>query len=156
MFAKPQITLNLTPFQQQQRTIIEASTKLNIYVHQVVQPASQRRADATINAAPGPHKRPTNWQSEKQRRWWFAVGVKAWHGRTGRVRAWKIVGRYFKDGGELTAENDVPYARFVFGPDQQRMHFGTWTHRDTFIAQESALVIADIQAGWKLVSGATP
>lgn len=33
----------------------------------------------------GAHQRPTAWQSDKQRGYWYAVGIHQWSGRTGRA-----------------------------------------------------------------------
>lgn len=90
---------------------------------------------------------PMRWQSEKQRRWFFAAL------RTGSIRVpykrgpnlrrhWKIS---LRDGG-LTASinNDTPYGKFVMGTDSQYwMHKAIGWKTEKQIADEERRVVVD-------------
>lgn len=136
----------LTPQQQRLQT---ALPRLQAAIAAEIVPEAQARTVTTINKEPGAHIRPTAWQSEKQRRWWFAVGIKTWHGRTGAVRAWRIVHRANANGGEIRAENNVPYARYVFQPPfQQKMHVRTWMNSTVWAQQEGEVLAKAVGAVW--------
>lgn len=114
-----------------------------------VLPASQERTDATINVEPGAHQRPTLWESPRQQHWWFAVGRFLWNGRTGAVRTWTILARLLSGGaGEVVAQNLTDYWQFVFGPQQQMMHMGTWLSLDSYLSVEQPQLISNIQDAW--------
>lgn len=69
---------------------------------------------------------PLVWQSERQRRAFFATngfGGGIPYSPTGNLlEGWDITVIDTDDGGILALTNDVPYARFVQGPDAQKMH----------------------------------
>lgn len=86
-------------------------------------------------ADPGPVSRPIEWQSERQRKAFFATdgfGKGIPTRRTGKVvRGWQFLWTPEDTGGRLTLTNRVPYAKFVYGgfragnTFQQRMHIKT-------------------------------
>lgn len=83
---------------------------------------------------------PIRWKSEKQRRAFFATngfgrGIPT--KRSGRyLKGWRVlytpVNAYI---GTLTAENNVPYAKFISGDDAQPFHLDTgWTQAAPVLA----------------------
>lgn len=84
-------------------------------------------------ARPAPHPRyPIHWDSERQRRWWFANNVSPYV-RTGNYeRNWKVVqnpsSQRARYGYSLV--NDTPYAKYVggnaYGYGQSQIHAGRW------------------------------
>lgn len=120
-----------------------------------------RRMLARLQAEPGPPKYPIRWKSQKQRRAFFATngfgrGIPT--KRTGAlVRNWKVRAVFTASGGEIIAENDTPYARYVQGDDAQPFHIDRWPQAAPIYAEflpvyEDALIeffflIADPFAG---------
>ena len=149
MFTRPEVIIPTQVLIDQQKRIAGAPARFQAEVERSLVPASQARTDATINTPRGAHKRPTDWQSQRQRRWWFAVGVHRWQGRTGTTNKWKIIAVRITDGGEIRATNSAPGAKYVFGHAQQRMHYGTWMHRDTYENAESAALTRDTYSAWQ-------
>lgn len=154
MFIRHEVILDARGLDRHSKRIQQSSKALDGYVVKTVLPASQRRTDQTINAEPGPHRRPTEWESEKQRRWWFAVGVHQWHGRTGKVRQWKVRTQTGEGSGQIVAANPAAHAKYVYGPYQQRMHKPTWMNVETYRSVESNHLIRDVIRGWVQVNGA--
>ena len=145
-FSRLQITTNTSQIEAQNRRILASSRLLNAEIQRTVVPNVQSRLKNTLNKPAPPHRRPTLWQSAKQMRWWFAVGIKFWHGRTGRVLAWIVKAIYRRDGGDMSLANPVPYSRFVFQPPfKQRMH-AVWQDSTQYSQTEArrvSLLIAD-------------
>jgi hypothetical protein len=107
-------------------------------------------------APKGAHKRPTKWQSDKQRAWWFAVGVKSWRGRTGaQEKGWRTDTKTTQAGGVLRFWNVNPAHVYVQGFRQQRMHFGTWVREDDAARQVQPIAEQRIRASWLTVSNPT-
>lgn len=154
MFVRHEVILDTRGLDRHSKRIQQSSKALDSYVVKMVVPASQKRTNDTINAEPGPHKRPTEWQSEKQRRWWFAVGVHQWHGRTGAVRKWKVGVKAERGSGTISATNPAGHAKYVYGPYQQKMHKPTWMNVETYRSAESNHLIRDVIRGWVQVNGA--
>lgn len=98
------------------------------------------------------HQRPTLWQSPKQRRWWFAVGVHQWQGRTGALeRGWKRTIAIDDSGGLFSVYNTQPYKTFVQGIWQQRMHRGTWANEDQTVQKYRIIAQGRLIATWRTV-----
>ncbi len=85
----------------------------------------------------GAHKRPTDWQVPKQRRFWFwalKMGVITWAGRTGALsKAWKAIIKIDDNGGLFSISNNRPEKAYVQGVFQQRMHVGVWVNEEVII-----------------------
>lgn len=150
MFIVPEIVLDTRALTRRLARVRDAARALDAQVQRVVLPASQQRTDKTINADPGAHvHRRDEWTSEKQRRWWFAVGVHRWQGRTGAARRWRIELTRGASGGTIQATNPARHARFVFGPYQQKMHRATWMPVDTYKRAESQALAQDVRRAWQ-------
>lgn len=88
-------------------------------------------------AEPGPVALPIEWTSDKQRKAFFASdgfgnGIPTL--RTGKVaRAWRIRWAGYRNviGGAVTIENDVPYAKFVYGGMRRGNRFQQQFHKNT-------------------------
>jgi hypothetical protein len=140
-------------FEAQKTTITDAPRKFGLYVEAVVKPLSQARTDTTINVALAPHSRPTDWQTPKQRAWWFAVGINLWKGRKPK-QDWTIKAVVLPNGGAITASNDMRGSPFVFKPGlQQRMHRGVWMDTETYRRRELVPLRRDMRQGWRDVTG---
>lgn len=78
---------------------------------------------------PGPPSYPIRWKSERQRRAFFATngfGGGIPYRRTGTLsNGWFVDVTTDNRGGSIAIGNDVPYARFVVGADQQPFHEDT-------------------------------
>ena len=155
MYVEYDLQIDTRAITARQKRVGSAKSALDRHVVRVVIPASQKRTDKGINADPSPHKhRNDEWESEKQRRWWFAVGVHQWHGRTGAVRKWRIVGVIGQGGGIISANNPAAHAKYVFGPYQQKMHRPTWMNIDTYRRHEGQQLAIDVVRGWVKVNEA--
>lgn len=155
MFARMVVDTPDETFIRVNKRLNEAPRRFEAGIERALIPASQQRTDTTINTPRGRHKRPTDWQSEKQRRWWFAVGVKRWSGRTGTTNKWRVVHVARQGGGEIRAVNAAPGAPYVFGPRQQRMHVGTWLNRETYASAERRELRTGVLTLWQQVQRLT-
>lgn len=99
---------------------------------------TQKRMLDDLRAYPGPVKRPFKWQSDRQRRAYFATNGFG-HGipyvRTNALRdSWSVRVRSKLDSSIYTVENDTDYADFVMGEHQQIGHANTgWNDAKTII-----------------------
>jgi hypothetical protein len=101
----------------------------------------------------GAHKRPTKWQSAKQRAWWFAVGRKTWRGRTGaQQKGWRTDVKTTSAGGVLRYWNINPSSTYIQGARQQRMHVGTWVQEDEAVRRFRPIAERRIRETWFTVS----
>lgn len=102
---------------------------------------------------PGKVKRPLEWQSQKQRRAFFATnGFGRGFGarRTGRLRSgWQVKLRYDTNEGLLKLTNDAPYAWYVQGSAQQNFHRNTgWTRVDRLIDSAQKQFVEQVIDAW--------
>lgn len=99
-------------------------------VRRDIRPFVSQRVDQTLRREPPPPKHPLRWQSEKQRRAFFATDGFG-HGTTGYKRRHKLVKRWqvradYRQGfGGIRVTNPAPHAQYVFGPVQQLFHKDT-------------------------------
>lgn len=156
MFAKPVITVPVVVLQTNADNASTAPARMaGAFEREAVR--YLRPLFISIIAPPrGAHKRPTDWQSDKQRRWWFAVGIHQWSGRTGRQEAsWRTDTRTSEAGGIMRYWSTNPASVFIQGYQQQQMHFGTWKREDDAVAEFQPLAIARIQETWLTISSPT-
>lgn len=112
-------------------------------------PQAQKRLDKALNTAPGPVARPFQFATDKSRRYYFATH-KGGYQRTGAVLQWRIILKAFSGRTvELTFENAVPYAKYVFGPRQVPGHARTgWKNADKVLPGEVDAVLRDLSEAW--------
>lgn len=104
----------------------------------------------------GAHQRPTDWQTAKQRAWWFAVGINQWKGRTGTLaKGWKTDLKVTQAGGIFRAWNTAPYATYVQGKNVQRMHRKVWAQESELFPKYSTLAQTVLKETWYTVSSPT-
>lgn len=88
-----------------------------------------KRMLGELTAEPPVWEGKRDWQTERQRRAFFATdgfGHGIPYRRTGGLaRAWKVTTVFTSDGGEIVASNDNPASDFVQGDRAQRMHLAT-------------------------------
>jgi hypothetical protein len=155
VFAKPEITVPTALLERNAEAARQSPKLMHVAFERAVR-RLRTQIVAELATPLGAHKRPTRWQSAKQRRWWFGVGRKTWSGRTGNLsKGWKTQLTLTPQGGLFTVFNKVPYKRFVQGNQAQRMHFGTWRQEDAVIAkfQEQAAIV--VHETWVTVSSPT-
>lgn len=153
MFSRAEVEIPTLVLNAQRKTITDAPRKFALYADAVIKPLAQGRADVTINVALGAHKRPTDWQTPRQRAWWFVEGRLRWKGRKPK-QGWKITVSAHSDGGEVVANNAMPGAKYVFNPPfQQRMHVGVWMDTETYAQRELKPLRRDMLQGWRDVTG---
>ena len=98
-----------------------------------------------LEVEPGAVARPFEWQSERQRRAYFATngfGFGIPYRRQGRVsKAWLFTIIREPHLFMITVENTNPAAKFVYGPQQQRGHKKTgWRSKITVVRRYGALL----------------
>lgn len=98
-----------------------------------------------LTATPGPPQYPIRWKSERQRRAFFAsngFGRGIPTQRSGALQeAWsvEVVGGQFDM--DVLVDNDLPYAQYVQGDDQQPFHADTgWPLAAPIVDRYSELV----------------
>jgi hypothetical protein len=113
---------------------------------------------AELRREPGAARRPIEWQSERQRRAYFATdgfgrGIPS--RRTGKLlRAFRVsINGTPRDGVLLVLTNDTPYVRYVMGDDMQKMHIRTgWQPYAPIVAryrEQSTTILIDT---WSIVA----
>lgn len=153
MGARLEVVLDIQALAIQQATLQAAPAAMDQYVLQTVVPLSQERTDQTINTALGAHRRPTDFQTPKQRGWWFLIGVNQWQGRK-QKQDWSVGTESESEGaGRIVAVNPMPGAPFIFGAQQQRMHVGVWLDQETYAQAERVALLQDFDTGWRAVNG---
>lgn len=106
-----------------------------------------------LQTQPGPPKYPLKWQSERQRRAFFATdgfGHGIPYRRTGRLSAgWKVTAVFERDGGVIKATNDTPYAEYVQGVMAQDMHIITgWPQAPGLLIQYQDVFANNVVQSW--------
>jgi hypothetical protein len=113
---------------------------------------------AELRREPGPVSRPIEWQSERQRRAYFATdgfggGIPS--RRSGKLlRGFRVeINGVPREGVVLMLTNKVPYTRYVMGDDMQKMHIRTgWQPYASIVAryrEQSTAVLIDT---WSVVA----
>lgn len=100
----------------------------------------KRRTLARLREYPGVPTYPLRWQSERQRRAFFATGgfdSGIPYQRTGTLAdSWRFQADYRKDIS-MRVFNAAEYASFVMGDDQQNMHIDTgWNYAPLILVEE--------------------
>lgn len=92
-------------------------------------PFVDRRVEIQLRRnVPGPAKKPIQWTSEKQRRWffWTFSDEDLPYRRTGKLpAAWEVLTRVTENGLTISIVNDNPAAPFVYGRWKQQFHTNT-------------------------------
>lgn len=120
---------------------VQETRKSSALMRRVFEQYTRAQAQRLLKQAqryPGKVKYPIQWQSQKQRRAFFATngfGRGIGKRRTGRLRAgWQVKLRYGSNEGFLTLKNDVQYAWYVSGSAQQNFHRNTgWARVDKLV-----------------------
>ena len=113
---------------------------------------------AELRREPGPVSRPLEWQSERQRRAYFATD--GFGGGIPSTRSGKLLRGFRvsidgapKEGVVLMLTNRVPYTRYVMGDDMQKMHIRTgWQAYAPVVAryrEQSTTILIDT---WSIVA----
>lgn len=151
MLSRPEVTSNSKALFDQNSRIARSPSLLPIAYERSVR--GLRAEFVKELATPrGAHQRPTEWQSDKQRRWWFAVGVKTWHGRTGATgKGWRTDLKTTQQGGLFRYWNVVPTWIFVQGHRVQRMHKNVWNQVVDVVPKYSRLASERLAQIWHTI-----
>jgi hypothetical protein len=104
----------------------------------------------------GAHRHKKGEMTPKQQRWWWAVGVKTWKGRTNKLqKGWRTDVKTTQAGGVFRYWNVVPYKLYVQGFKQQKMHAGTWAREVDAVAYIKPIAETRIRESWLTVSNPT-
>lgn len=108
----------------------KAQAQFRVELQTQVKPVLQKQVDATFGGDPGAVKYPIEWQTEKQRRAFFATdgfGQGIPTKRTGQLEdSWVVIVGYQLRTNLITLRNPKSYAQFVYpGSRQQRFHRNT-------------------------------
>lgn len=152
MFSKPEIIVPTEVFNLQHDRLVKSPALLNTAFERAVR--NLRRQFVKEAGTPKrAHQRPTDWQTARQRRWWFAVGVHGWRGRTGTLeKSWKTDLKVSAAGGLFRAWSTAPYAVFVQGKQVQRMHKNVWAQESDLFPKYSALAQTVLKDTWYTIS----
>lgn len=155
MFSRPEIIVPTAALELQNDRLVQSPALLNTAFDRAI----RRLRSAFVKEAgtpKGAHKRPTDWQTAKQRAWWFAVGVNQWKGRTGTLqKGWRTDLKVTTAGGVFRAWNVVPYKPYVQGDKVQRMHKNVWAQESDLFPKYSALAQTVLRETWFTVSSPT-
>lgn len=107
----------------------EAPRTVRVVVTRQILPALERRLLPRLRETPGPPRYPLAWQTERQRRAYFATdgfGAGIPYRRTGSLAgAWAVEARIGDQEGVIEVTNTSEIAQYVYGPSQQRFHAQT-------------------------------
>lgn len=152
MLSRPEITTTSKSLFEQNQRIAASPQLLNTAYARSVR--GLRRDFVKELATPlGAHKRPTDWQTDKQRRWWWAVGVKLWHGRTGRLgKGWRTDIKTTRSVGVFRYWNVVPSWIFVQGERMQQMHRYAWRNIQNVAPKYASLASVRLAEIWHTIT----
>ena len=102
------------------------------YTKQELQPLVNQRVDATLRREPPVFRGKRTWNSEKQRRAYFATdgfGHGIPYRRTGQYpEGWRVLGIFAPDSSAIVLFHPWTKAKYVVGFRQQEMHkISGWT-----------------------------
>lgn len=151
MTSRPEITSSSKMLFEQNRRIAASPSLLPVAYERSVR--GLRRDFVKELATPlGAHKRPTDFETPKQRRWWFAVGVKLWRGRTGTTgKGWRTDIKTTTRGGLFRYWNVVPTWIFIQGARVQRMHRNVWRQLGDAVPKYQALAQERLAQTWHTI-----
>lgn len=115
--------------------------------------AIQPKILAEIRNAPSAPKYPIEWQSERQRRAFFAsdgFGHGIPYKRTGKLQqSWMMTQRASGNGATVNLENSDPKAVYVQADLVQRMHLASgWPQVDNIVARNEVLLADMVVQTW--------
>lgn len=155
MFSRPEIIVPTAVLDLQHDRLVQSPKLLTTAFERAIR--NLRRSFVKEAGTPkGAHKRPTDWQTPKQRAWWFAVGINQWKGRTGTLeKSWKTDLKVTAAGGVFRGYSTAPYSVFVQGKQVQRMHKNVWAQESDLFPKYSALAQTVLKETWVTVSDPT-
>ena len=132
--------------------LAESPKKFYQVVNDRILPMAQRLLDALLNKPGDPLVNGHYlFSTPKSRRYYFA-NFKPPYQRTGKVLAWRIILKAFTGQTvELSFENPVPYAKYVFGSPTQRQVIGMvgrWIDANNQLVPLVAEVLNDLSSAW--------
>lgn len=122
-------------------------------INKVALPRIRDKARELLQSQIPPVKYPIQWESDRQRRAFFATdgfGGGIPYRRTGRLlEKWEITSSPIDSGIAVTATNAAPYAPYVIGDRQQRFHRNTgWYQADDKLITLSEYADDELIEAW--------
>lgn len=141
-----------TALNASEQAILNAPRRFRLLLNQRVNKITPLILRDIRNAPPRP-KYPIEWQSERQRRAFFATdgfGRGIPYRRTGRVQAsWQVNSRLEDTQGRVVLENIDPKAIYVQGDIVQRMHLVSgWPQVDDVVARYDVQLADMVVQSW--------
>lgn len=152
MFSRPEIIVPTEILNLQNDRLVQSPALLNTAFERATRNL-RRQFTKEAGTPKGAHKRPTDWQSEKQSRWWWAVGVFLWHGRTGTLeKSWHTDLKTEQNGGLFRVWSSAPHEMFVQGAQVQRMHASVWAQERDLFPKYAQLASNVLTETWRTVA----
>jgi hypothetical protein len=126
------------------------------YAHRELRPFASQWVDRTLRQEPGPVQYPIEWESEKQRRAYFASdgfghGI-PYQRSHDYVNAWHVTADYTGGLTSINVRNDLPESDFIGGRRQQRFHKNTgWANAQEELQLLSLALDERIETGLPIV-----
>lgn len=153
--AQVDVAVPLEVLELQHDRLVQSPTLLNTAFDRAIRSLRQQFVEEA-GTPKGAHIRPTDFQTDRQRRWWFKVGVHTWSGRTGALeKSWKTDLKVTAIGGVFRAYSTSPAEPFVQGAQVQRMHQSVWAQESDLFPKYAALAQTVLTETWRTVSDPT-
>lgn len=151
------ITVDYKTLAQIEHNILDAQRQFKTLLSKRVN-AHAARALHDIRNAPSSPKYPIEWQSERQRKAFFAskgFGRGIPYRRTGKLQAsWAIEKNFDLNSGKMDLVNNAPEAVYVQGDIVQRMHLASgWPQVDDVANKYDVLLADTIVKTWDEIAG---
>lgn len=145
------VVLDTSALDDLRTALVESPRRFYQVVNDHIIPQAQARIDALLNKPGEPTGGHYHFSTPKSQRWYFA-NRKPPYQRTGNVQQWRIILKAFSGQTvEMTFENPVQYAKYVYGsPTQPQVigHRGHWINADTVLPELVEEVLANLATAW--------
>lgn len=150
LYSRPEITTTSKSLFEQNQRIAASPALINTAYERSVR-GLRRDFVKEMSTRTAPHKRPTEWQTPKQRRWWWAVGVHLLN-RLHPSKGWRTDIQTTTLGGVFRYWNVVPTWIFVQGERMQRMHRYSWRTIQTVAPKYASLASVRLAEIWHTIT----
>lgn len=133
------------------QALLDSPRQFYATVNNTILPQAQKQLDAALNKPGEPTGGHYRFSTLKSQHYYFATHKGAYQ-RTGNVLQWRVILKAFSGQTvELSFENPVPYAKYVFGsPTQPQVigHSGRWANADAALVPLVQDVLGDLSEAW--------
>lgn len=142
---KVKVTVDADVLSALEETYQRSPRTISTFLNRSLLPQYVKRAQQELTPYPWPVKYPIEWQSERQRRAFWATdgfGAGIPYQRTRNLQhSWAFDIMTYPEGADVEIGNNADYARFVIGDWQQHFHANTgWPQ----IEDEAACLTHDL------------